>query len=227
MKYSRIRRYRKRSRFLDPLLFKSPILVLGLDLPFMIVASVSLRNAAAMSIELFLIHTVTMLFAMHSCRAYPPWLRAMLNAGVSTLVMVAARMLLINLFPGILNSLGMYIYLMALNGMTQLQANFLDKRAKLLPVLGSSVMNALGFAVSAFAVSLVRELFGNGTLWGVAVPISLKLSGLLLPFFGFILVGFLLAIVKYLRKRWQGLLLIEAVRRDAHYTPIKRRRVDE
>lgn len=223
MKYSRIRRYRRQHRYFGALVLRNPILALGLDLPFVIAASVSLRNAVAMSIELFIIHVVTMFSAIYTRRDLPLWSKAAVNAGVATLAMVAARALLVELFPGILNSLGIYMYLLAINGMTQFQANALDRREKPWSVMSGAFSNALGFSLTVLAVSVLREAVGSGTLWGMALPLPFKLSALLLPFSGFILVGFLLALFKFISKRWTALAILETARREARFTSIGRR----
>lgn len=224
MKLSVARRYKKKHKYLGNLLMKNPVLVLGFDLPFVIATATSLKNAVALSAELFLIHIITMIAAMFTCRRLPVWTRAMANVGVSTIVMVFARQLLLIPFPELTNSVGMYVYLMAVNGMTLFHANYLDWRAKPWPVMVVAMMNVLGFALTMLAVAAVREYAGNGTLWGVPVPMPFKMSGLLIPFSGFILVGFFLAFVKYFNKKLSAYSIMENMRREAHYTAIRPRR---
>lgn len=220
MKFSRIKKYRKKHSLLSALLIRNPVLVMGLDLPFVIAGAVSLKNAAAMSIQMLMIHMVTMLAGMLTCRALPYWLRVLVNTCVSTGMMMAARALVVPLFPGVTNSLGMYLYLMAVNGMTVLLSSSIDKRAKLWPVITGALGNVAGFSLVAFLIALLREYMGSGTIWGVAVPVPLKLDGLLIPFFGFILTGFLLAGARFLNKRLLAFVMLEAARKDTRYTRI-------
>ncbi len=221
MKLSTVKRYRKKHRLLGSLILKNPVLVMGLDLPFVIVASTSMRNAVALSMQLLLVHMVTVTVGMITCRKLPIWQRAMVNAGVSTVTMMLSRILVRAIFPGITNSAGMYLYLMAVNGMTLLQTGEQDKQAKPWTVLTGALYNVLGFGSVVALVSVLREYVGNGTLWGVNLPSIIKVGGVLLPFGGFIVMALVLAAAKFLSKKFLGLALVESARKEAQYTQIK------
>lgn len=220
MKLSAIRRYRKKHKIYNALLTRNPVLVLGLDLPFVIACATSLKNAVAMSIEMFMIHVVVMMVAMAVCRRLPLWQRAIVNVCVATVMMMAAQVVILALFKGISNSLGMYLYLMPVNGMTMLLANNISRRAKAWPVLTDALLDALGFSLVAVVAAVLRELLGNGTLWGVPVNVPIKMSGLLIPFAGFLVMGFLLAFTRFVNKRMLALMMRDAARKSAHYTKI-------
>lgn len=220
MEIYQIRRFRRRHRIFSALLMRNPVLVMGLDLPFIIAAATSLKNAAAMAIVMLMIHVTTMLVGIVTCRKLPFWLRMLVNACVSTAMMMAAQALVIGLFKGISNSLGMYLYLMAVNGMTVFQASGLGKRAKIYPVVTSAFLNTLGFAVVAALTGAIREYIGNGALWGISVPFPVKVTALQQPFSGFIVVGFLLALSRLLNKCALARLVRENVRRDTRHAKI-------
>ena len=50
-------------------------------------------------------------------------------------------------------------------------------------------------------VSAIREIWGNGTIWGYPCEGIVPVSGMLLPFSGFILLGFLASPLHKLRDR--------------------------
>lgn len=217
MKLSALRRYRKRSSRISTMLSSNPVLFILMDLPFVVVTATSLRNAAAICIAMACIHLVTMLVAWLIVSRVRLWLRALVTVVVSTCVMLLAREMVISLFPEVTTSLGMYLYLLSVNGMTLFQANFLDKKAKLGHVMGNALAGVLGFSLIMALVALFREYFGAGMIWGIPVPSALRLSGIRAPFFGFIMVGFLLAFFRYFNKRLAGFRIVEAARRDAIY----------
>jgi len=194
---------------------KNPVQALGLDLPFLIVTSISLQAAAAISIELFFIHMGTVICALFLCRALPGWSRPIVYVMVSTLIMLAVSALLNSLFPAVTDKLGMYIYLMAVNGMTFAAAMNVEKNDKIYLVVTRAFKGAAGFIIAMFVTSLFREYFGNGALWGMPVPHIMRTDGLLSPFFGFILLGFLLAGTRLLNKRLIAITVIERARREA------------
>jgi len=190
---------------------------MGLDLPFLIATSISLRAAAAISLELMLIHMGTVFAALFTCRFFSGLAKPLVNVAVSTIIMVFARLLIIDMFRGVTDALGIYIYLMAVNGMTIYQANRITREDKPFPVLASAFMNVLGFTLAMFVVSLFREYFGAGTLWGTPVPVPIRLDGIRVPFFGFVMIGFVLAGVKWLNKALLAFSMHEKARRDARF----------
>lgn len=221
MKISLGKKYRRRRGYLSALMAKNPVLVLGLDLPFVIACATNLKTAVALSIEMAIIHMVTIAAAIFTARTLPQWTRVLVHVAVATVTMTLARRLITVIFPDITNYVAMYIYLMAVNGLTIYQAASVNRRQKPFPVLVTAFMNALAFALTMGVVSLFREVFGNGTIWGFAVGVPIKLSGFLMPFGGFIVMAFLLAIVKFLNKQMLALRIAESARRDARYTEIR------
>ncbi len=221
MELSKVRRYRKRHKLIAALFSQSPVLIIGLNLPFLIATSVSLRSAAALSLELLVVHMGTMAVALLAARYCPRVVRPVINVATSTLLMMVARLWLTVFFRGVVDALGIYIYLMAVNGMTLTQTNALTKDSHPLPVLRGAFLNVAGFSVLMFVISFFREYLGSGTLWGNPVAVFLRLPGVLVPFFGFIVVGFLLAGAKVLNKKLLGLALRERALREARFSIIE------
>ena len=220
MKLSKVRRYRKKSKLIAALFAHSPAVMIGLCLPFLIATSVSLRAAATLSLELLAVHLGSTGIALLASYYCPRRYRLLVTVATSTLVMVGMRLLLMALYPAIVDSLGIYIYLMAVNGLTLTQTRALEDKAKPLPVLRKAISNVLGFSAIMFLLSLYREYWGSGTLWGVPVPAPVQLPGVLVPFFGFILVGFLLAATNLINKKLLGLAIRESALREARFTVV-------
>jgi len=198
----------------------SPAVMIGLCLPFLIATSVSLRAAATLSLELLAVHLGSTGIALLASYYCPRRYRLLVTVATSTLVMVGMRLLLMALYPAIVDSLGIYIYLMAVNGLTLTQTRALEDKAKPLPVLRKAISNVLGFSAIMFLLSLFREYWGSGTLWGVPVPAPVQLPGVLVSFFGFILVGFLLAATNLINKKLLGLAIRESALREARFTVV-------
>lgn len=217
MKLSTGKRYKREHRILSGIFVGNPALVLGFDLPFLIATSTSLKNAVAMSIEMFFVHMVTMLIIVIFGRKLPVWQRAIVTVTASTGMMMLTRELITFMFPDILNSLGMYIYLLAVNGLTLFESMSLNKRSRVKSVMRREFLHVFAFISTMFTLSLVREYFGSGSLWGVTMPVPFKLGGLAIPFSGFVLMGFLLAAVKFVNKRLIGFAVNDAQRREERY----------
>jgi Na+-transporting NADH:ubiquinone oxidoreductase, subunit NqrD len=207
------KKYRKKYKYLTvPLL-------LGLDLPFVVATGVSLMHAVAMGMEMMMIHFITVLVAFITVRILPRWARPIANVTVSTSVMLVARYIITLYFPAVRSSSGLYIYLMAVNGMTILRSNALSVEDRPVRVLITTFVEALAFSAIIVPVAFVRELFGNGTLWAHPVALPFRLSGMLVPFFGFIVVGFMYAGIRLASKKLVVAQMHFAHRKDLFYQP--------
>lgn len=215
MNLSQIRRYRRRNRTLPRMVANNPLLIMGLDFPFVVVGATGLKNAVAFSVEMLFIHLFTMIVAYLIAPKLKIWQRVFATTIVSTVVMVFSRELVLMLIPDIENYAGMYLYLMALNGVTLFQANFLSKEAKLPKVMVSAMLNIVVFALTMTVVSVIREYLGTGTLWGIPVPSFARMEGVRAPFFGFILMGMLIALGRFINRKLTGFAIIDNMRRES------------
>lgn len=214
------KRHRQRFGYFRNMMFKNPLLVLGLDLPFVVACAISLKIAAALSVEMFIVHIPTVIVSMITVRFLPRWSRMLVNIGFATIMMTLARWLVTGLFPDLSNYVAMYVYLMAINGMTVYESASITRASKPLLVIRRAFLCCTAFSVTMGLVSFIRELMGNGTLWGVEVPIPIKLQGFLYPFSGFIIMGFIMAIARFFNKKLIGFTLSESIRRDMRYTEL-------
>jgi len=195
----------------------NPALVHGVELPFLIVGASTLVNAAALSIMMLFVHMVTIVIARLFTIRLPIAQRAVINVLISTVMMLIAREICILIFPNIMIHLGIYLYLMAVNGLTLIQANARRGPTKLPQVLARAAVDVVAFAGLMFSIALIREYFGNGTIWGTPVPIPFRQTAILYPFFGFIITGFLLAFLRRINKIMLAMKISKAERIEDAY----------
>ena len=174
-----------------------------------------------MSLGLLFVHMGTMAAALITSRLLDNWARPMVHVAVSTIIMAFSRILIIDLFRGVDVVLGMFIYLLAVNGMTIVQSIAVTKKSQIYPVLSGAFMSVLGFSFVMFFVAAIREYFGSGTLWGIPMPSPGRLPGMTLPFFGFIMMGFLLAGTKLINKKMFALAVIKRQRREERFIAVE------
>lgn len=201
MKISAARKYYRRNKFWRSMISDNPAMMIGIDLPFIVACANSVKNAAALSIMMLFIHLPTMLVAHKFSARFPLWVKAVINVSVSTILMIIARIIVVAIFPNISNLMGMYIYLIAVNGQTLIGAYTARRGTKTGAVILKAIIDIFIFAVVMFIISAMREYFGNGSLWGIQLPILFKQQGMLYPFFGFVLLGFLVSFIRVIRKK--------------------------
>ena len=104
--------------------------------------------------------------------------------------------------PALSSSLGLFIPLIVVNCIILARAESFASKNKPLPSALDGLSMGLGFTFALCALALVRETLGSGTLFGFelfggAVPASV----FALPAGGFLTLGFVIALVQYLKNR--------------------------
>lgn len=189
--------YRSLRRFAG-LLTDNPVLTLGLALPFVIGATFSLQAAVCVLIGTACSMLPMMLLASLIRGRLPGWACTPIFAIGSMLILIPVGDTLARLFPVTLNSMGIYFPIIAVSTLTLYSCDRRAIRGKPLLALRTALLELAGFAVVILSTACVRELFGNGTLWGVEIPaVSFQIDGLLIPFGGFFVVAFIAAATKY------------------------------
>lgn len=201
------RKHHNRVRRLPGLVTENPVLTLGLALPFVIVVSYSLQGALCIFIGMAAATLPTALLASLIGGRLPAFVRTPLWALCAMALLLPVESLLTAYFPVILNSLGVYFPILAVNTLLMHLCDREELWGHPLAALRRTLLALAGFGVVMGVVACIRELFGAGTLWGVPMPwISWRISALLLPFGGLIVIAFLAAGSRALGRRLRGAL---------------------
>lgn len=205
-----VRHYVKIRNKLRGIAHRNPVLALGLALPFAVVCSNSLKNAVIMSLCMLITLVPTMVIASLAGKRIPSGLNFVIYPFLASFLLIPATLLSASISDNMGDSLGFYLQILCVNSLLiySIRPCSCMKPGQ---AFQYSFMNCIGFALVMVCIAFVRELFGNGTLWNIPVSLtSYRLYGLLFPFAGFIMVGFLIALMRTVnRKIYQLLLHIE------------------
>ena len=195
MNLKRVRKYRRTLNKTTGLFKDNPVIVLAMALPFIIVPAVNLKSAVVISA--FILATTV------PCAVIAALLKDKVKSVYAipfycTIAMVIVALLRIRLKANavMLEELGIYIWLTAINSiMIKLSAS--EPRDSWFKGLKDAVMMCLGFALACCLVGAVREILGNQTIWDRPFELySVRLIGVSMPFFGFIMIGFVSALFR-------------------------------
>lgn len=204
MRLHRTRKHNRRIHAMEGLFTGNPVLSAALALPFVVAASYSLQAAACIIIGIAAVTLPMALIAALLRERLPLWVRVPLYAIGAALLLLPVYSWLSEVFPVVMNSLGVYFPIIAVNTLMMYRC---EKAARdTFPhALKDVVLHLAGFTAVMLLAALLREVFGNGTLWGMPLPfITFKLGGLLIPFAGCILAAFLAAGAKYIGRLWRA-----------------------
>ncbi|TCL42806.1 Rnf-Nqr domain containing protein [Harryflintia acetispora] len=206
MYLQRTRKHNRLVRRFSGLFFDNPVLSLGLALPLAISATNSLQGAFCVMIGMWATTLPVMLFSsLPPVRRFLPlWARFPVYVLLAVAILIPVELRLSPIYPVVLNSLGVYFPIIAVNTIMLYRCEHVGVRCGVLHTLIDGVLHLLGFSVVMALLACVRELFGYGSVWGIPVTgITFKLSGLLIPFSGCILLAFLAAGSRYIGRLWR------------------------
>lgn len=187
------------------ILRENPVLMQCIGLFPAIALATSLKAAAIVAVASAVLLIVMEFLTALLLKKLPFWLRigmyALLSFGVLAGGLVACERWL----PHLLGSLSGYLPLLAVNALIVFRcetcAAHASVRVSLLDALGAS----LGYAIVLVLLGFVRELLGSGAILGHTISSLPEIPGMLMPFGGFLLLGFMAAAVKgiyHFRHRW-------------------------
>ncbi len=179
----------------NPLLFQ----IIGVC-PVVAIA-LSVRTAAIVAVvnavELVLIELVACLLFKKIKR----YLRVLIYAILGFLINLPLFILLGRYEPEMSESIGIFLPLLAVNSVIAVKCETFAVKNTVKDTFSDSLATAFGYGVVTLAVGALREALGSGTLYGKEIGLPYTAEAFLMPFGGFLMLGFLAAIVKGLSSK--------------------------
>lgn len=213
------RKHDRHMRHYEGFIRDNSVLTMGLALPFAISATYSLQAAVCVIIGMVVVTLPVMLLSNILGKIMPSWVRIPIYVLIAIGLLIPTQMLLSAAFPTEMSSLGIYFPIIAVNTLMIHRSEKAGVRRTMPAVLLDAVMNLLGFSVVMLLAATLREAFGNGTLWDGSLGIGFKLSGLLIPFGGCLVVAFMAAGAKFLGRFWRFMLYQSDLRQKNYPAP--------
>ncbi len=172
--------------------FKNPVLVLGLVIGQLAAGDTTLQNGVALSVAYLLIVVPVLVFASVIGKKLPEWLKAVSYVLLSALMLIPAYLICSGFSATIFDSLGIYPALLAVSTVPVAFAWKVAEKQTPANAALTGLCIGIGFAITAVLLGGAREFFGSGSLWGIKISEGIY-PAVKLPFWGFILLGFMSA----------------------------------
>lgn len=197
-------RHQKALAKFDGILLANPVLERGLVLAPVIVASYNYQNSIVLGLSFACITFATVLLASFIPKRIPYTLRTILYTLIACGVFVPTAMWMSHMFPDSLSKVGVFLPLLVANSLivVKSESRFYKHRRGYMAV--DLLSNCIGFFLVILVVGVLRELLGSGSFFGIPIANWPTASAVLMPFSGFVIVGFLAAAVKRLRFRLEN-----------------------
>ena len=177
---------------------RNPVLVLGLVIGQLAAGDTTLQNGVALSITYLLITVPVLVFASVIGKKLPDWLKIVSYAVLSAAMLLPSYFICGSISATIFDSLGIYPALLAVSTVPIVfSSKIAEKQSPAFAAVNGLCISA-GFAVTAILLGAAREFFGNGSLWRFKIA-EASFPAVKLPFWGFILLGFMAAIINWVK----------------------------
>lgn len=186
----------------DSALYKNPVLFEAIGLAPVAAMAVSLKSAIMLACvscaELILIE----LFACLALRKVKSYFRMPIYAVLGVLINIPFFMFFERFTPNEANSAGIFLPILAVNSLIALHCERFAVKHTFKSTFIDALSASAGYAFVTLTVGILREILGSGTLYSADLYLPVQLKGFLMPFGGFLLLGFFAAAVKgILRKK--------------------------
>ena len=184
--------------FLKGILVNNPVLVQVIGICPVVAAAVSLRAAALLAGVYSLVLIITELIASAFLKKTIRWVRVAIYLLIGLAVISPFSYYLEKNDAGIRITVGIYLALLAANSLAVLRCEKIAVKNSVRHTFFDSLAASIGYSTVFIVVGFVRELIGNATILEKPVRFLPKASGMLMPFGGFIVMGFLAAALRWL-----------------------------
>lgn len=191
--------------FSKGLIMENPIFVLALSLCPALAVTSSVATAITMGLTvMFVLSTNNVVVSLIRKLVNPKVRVPIYIISIATIVSVAS-LLLQAYFPLLFKELGIYLELVVVFAIILARAEVFASKNSVIRSFFDGFGMGCGFALAMVIIGAIRELLGNGTILGFAVmgesyqPVLI----MILPPGAFILIGYLVALVKIINERWE------------------------
>ena len=185
-------------------LYNNPVLIGALGMCPVIAAGYTLKNGVTLSLILAVLMIPTCVVSSLLFRRVARWIRIPLIVLLSSVLYGGAYWAVRYFLPGMPDALGLYGPLMIVNSVIISRADDFSTKHCVSFAAVNAVACSAGFALVICIASAVREIFAYGTIGGYVLLESYhEIPAVAMPFFGFIVLGYLGALFKGFRNKKQ------------------------
>lgn len=201
MAKSALQRHSRFFELIDGMFLGNTVLERGLILAPVIVAAYNYQYSFILGIAFCLITFFTVFISSFIPHVVPYTIRTILYALIACGIFIPTAMYLDFLFPEMAFGLGVFLPLLVVNSLIVVKSESRFHKKTKSGIIADLFFHCVGFFIVIMMTGMLRELLGNGTFLGEPVKGIVKAQAVMLPFSGFIIVGFLAAILKRIRIR--------------------------
>lgn len=183
------------------ILLGNPVLERGLILAPVVVASYNFQNSLILGIAFAIITFFAVVASSFVSKKIPYTVRTIIYTMIACVIFIPTAMLLELWFKESLMKLGVFVPLLVANSLIVVKSETRFHKHSKGTMIFDLICHMIGFFMVIVTVGTIREFLGEGKLFGQQIEGMTSAPAVQLPFGGFIVVGFLAALVKSLKHK--------------------------
>lgn len=189
-------------QFKEGLFTNNPVLVQLIGLCSVLAVSSSVMSAVGMGVSVIAVLTLSNVVISMLRKFIPNEVRIPAFIVVIASFVTILQMVLAAFVPALNESLGIFLPLIVVNCIILGRAEAFASKHGVWASFIDGIANGIGYTLAITVIAVVRELFGSGSIAGIAIiPQEYTIPFLTQPPSAFMLLGTLIAISIYLRDR--------------------------
>lgn len=201
---SKYRAENLRQHLRNGLLLRNPVLVQAIGLFVVVAVSTSALSALLFAFVSAVILIIMEVLTNLVLKRIPQWLRVGFYTILSFGITIPFMILSTKFMGAKLAAASIYLPILSINAVISYRCERIAVPSTLKNSFWDAVTTSIGYGAVLFSVGFIRELLGKGAVFGYQIPNFPTISGLLMPFGGFIIIGFMAAALKWLTARRYG-----------------------
>ena len=189
----------RRSSVLSGLLGDNTVLSGLMVISPVIVCGNTIKNALALIFAFSVITFLSVTISSFVPKGMPYTLKILTYALISSLVYIPVETAAEQFYPDSIDRIGIYFPLLAVNSLIVFQSEARFFRMKKLRMELSLIFYILGFDAVMLISAFIRELIAYGTINSKMADVDTLISGLGEPFGGFIFLGLMCGLYRWIR----------------------------
>ena len=189
--------------FENGILSRNPVLVYAIGICPLIAVAKSAATACVLAILSAILLIALEVLTSLILKKMPKWLRVGVYALLGVLIIIPFYMLMNAYMPSIEVSLGIYIPLLAVNSLNVQRCEAFAVKHSVKYAFFDAVANSIGYAIPLILTGILREALGSSRIFGYYIDALPQANGFLMPFCGFIILGFVAAFINFMRNKFR------------------------
>lgn len=185
------------------LLSRNPVLVHAIGLCPLIAVAKSASTALALSIVSAIILIACEVLSSLVYKKIPKWLRIGVYALTGIVIVIPIQLFMEKFLPSVTVNLGIYIPLLTVNSLVMQRCETFAVAVPVKKAFLDAAANSLGYALALMLTGMIREMLGSSSIFGIYLDFLPLAEGFLMPFCGFIILGFIAAFANWMRSRYK------------------------